>query len=139
MQNKYRIAEHARHLIETADHCCQGLVEADGAITEQLSRFVRLAQDIEEADPDRGSDVVQRLEQIVSTVQDLAFDLRTYAESLDLDTEELQRLEERLDALHRLKRKFGPSLEDVLETADTIRRQLDSAENRPSKVSVSAS
>ena len=52
-------------------------------------------------------------EAVKSQLEDLAFFLRSYAADIDASPARLQDIEDRLAALERLKKKHGPSLDDV--------------------------
>jgi DNA repair protein RecN (Recombination protein N) len=73
---------------------------------------------------------VEMHEQAVSTLQELQTELSHYSDKLDIDPGRLQELEERLNTIHSLKRKYGASLSDVIEFGDEARRKLQSLEQR---------
>ncbi len=60
---------------------------------------------------------------IKSQLEDLAFFLRSYAEGVDASPARLQQVEDRLALLERLKRKYGPTLQDVIDAGDTLARE----------------
>ena len=62
---------------------------------------------------------------IKSQLEDLAFFLRRYADGVDASPGRLQTVEDRLALLDRLKRKYGPSLHDVIARGDVMRRERD--------------
>src|SRR5690606_1108699 len=66
---------------------------------------------------------------VKSQLEDLAFFLRSYAAGIDASPARLQEVEDRLAALERLKKKHGPTLADVLDTAARLRRDLDDIEH----------
>lgn len=68
----------------------------------------------------------ESLEDARSTVDDVAFELRGYLEKLDADPSRLEAVEDRLAELDRLKRKYGPALQDVLEFASRAEDELTS-------------
>ncbi|MEI8079264.1 MAG: DNA repair protein RecN, partial [bacterium] len=127
-------AAHARRLAEIATQVRGGLNEADGAICEQLGAYQRLLDEMAELDATGGAEFASRLEEAFRLLQDLAGDLERYADKLELDDTGLARLEERLGILHKLKRKYGPTLEDVLTTAARLREKLDTAERREERL-----
>jgi DNA repair protein RecN (Recombination protein N) len=61
-------------------------------------------------------------------LQELAVELRGYAEGIEGEPGRLEQVEERLDALDRLKRKHGGSIESVLAHADHCRSEIESIE-----------
>ena len=61
-------------------------------------------------------------------LQDLAVELRGYAEGIEAEPGRLEQVEERLDALDRLKRKHGGSIESVIAHADHCRVEIETIE-----------
>jgi DNA repair protein RecN (Recombination protein N) len=61
-------------------------------------------------------------------LQELAVELRGYAEGIEAEPGRLEQVEERLDALERLKRKHGGSIESVLAHADHCRAEIETIE-----------
>mgnify|MGYP000850620286 FL=1 len=121
---RYRVAANSKRLLEITAACQQGLCENDGAITDQLADFLRQLRELAEVDPRAGTPLLEQLETVITSIHELGNDIADYADRLDLDEEALQRLEERLDLLQRLKRKYGPTLDDVLAAADRMRQRL---------------
>src|SRR5919106_6996762 len=62
---------------------------------------------------------------IKSQLEDLAFFLRSYADGVDASPARLQQVEDRLALLERLKRKYGPSLQEVIDTGQALARERD--------------
>ena len=60
---------------------------------------------------------------IKSQLDDLALFLRRYADGVDASPARLQQVEDRLALLERLKRKYGPTLQDVIDTGDRLARE----------------
>ena len=58
---------------------------------------------------------------IKSQLEDLAFFLRSYADGIDASPGRLQQVEDRLALLERLKRKYGPLLQDVIDKGEAAR------------------
>jgi DNA repair protein RecN (Recombination protein N) len=62
---------------------------------------------------------------IKSQLEDLAHFLRSYADGIDDSPVRLQQVEDRLASLDRLKRKYGPTLDDVIEKGRALARERD--------------
>ena len=76
-----------------------------------------------------------RLDELAATarglrveLQELAGELRSYAEGIEAEPGRLEQLEERLDVLDRLKRKHGGSIESVLAHAEHCRTEIETIE-----------
>ncbi len=129
IEKQYQRASRARELIVLAQQCCEGLTETEGAITEQLSRFVHLLEELASIDIDDGPIFLERLEQVTCNLQELTFDLSRYAENQDLDSEELQRLESRINLIQKLKRRHGPEISDIINAGEALRKKLDAMQD----------
>ena len=68
----------------------------------------------------------ERLEDARAIVDDVAFEVRSYLDSLEANPDRQEQVEERLALLERLKRKYGPSLESVLDFAERTEAELES-------------
>ncbi len=105
----------------------QGEGELPGAIdlvSEAAGRLARLAR----IDPDMqsGADEAQA---ITEQLTDLAGRLQDYADALEFNPARLQEVEERLDLIHNLKRKYGDTIEQVLAFAADAQEELERLSN----------
>lgn len=126
---RYQAAANARRLLEIAGQARSILAEAEDAVPERLAVAVRLLDEARDLDPDGAAPLCSRIEQVVTDVRELALEMGRYADRLDIDPVELARMEERLELLHRLKRKYGGSLDAVLEHAETVQTELAETED----------
>lgn len=69
-----------------------------------------------------------KLNDLMYTAQDIADELRDKKDDLTYSADELEQIEERLDTLHKLKRKYGGSVEDVIAFCEKAKQQLDEVE-----------
>ena len=69
-----------------------------------------------------------KLNDLMYTAQDIADELRDKKDDLTYSADELEQIEERLDTLHKLKRKYGASVEDVLAYLADSEQRLDEIE-----------
>jgi DNA repair protein RecN (Recombination protein N) len=70
-----------------------------------------------------------RLRDALFALEEVAAELRDYAERTELDPARLEEVDERLDLLRRLKRKYGPTLHEVLLHAEQVQRDLAEIES----------
>ncbi|SIS54168.1 DNA repair protein RecN [Salimicrobium salexigens] len=68
-------------------------------------------------------------------VEELTFRLSTEMEALEFDPERLNEIEERLDEINRLKRKYGQSVEEMLEHKSKVEEEIDEINNKDSFLS----
>ncbi|CAH2212895.1 DNA repair protein RecN [Tepidibacter aestuarii] len=74
------------------------------------------------------------LEEIMYTLQDISKDIRDYKDNIDFDIKSLDDIEIRIDTINNLKRKYGNSIEEILEYKDKIIQRLEDIENRDEKL-----
>ena len=65
---------------------------------------------------------------VIESLKDISSTLRDYSSSLENDTERINEIQERLFLLEKLKRKYGGTIEKVIETGENLRKELDSIE-----------
>jgi DNA repair protein RecN (Recombination protein N) len=132
LEDRWRRASNASRLVETAAAASAALNGDDG-ILERLTEVQRLVRDLEKLDPSV-KERTASLETACLELQDLEGNLADYAEELDIDPAEAAALEERVNVIETLKRKYGPSLTDVLARRDAAAARLDTIENRGEKL-----
>ncbi len=126
---RYQVAGNARRLLEVAAQITGRLAEADEALLPGLGEITRLFRDLERLDP-ATAELARRHESAVAELEDLAASLQQYAGRLELDPEQLATLEERVNAIETLKRKYGPSVEAVVAFGDEAAARLHKIETR---------
>ncbi|MGV8145044.1 MAG: DNA repair protein RecN [Alkaliphilus sp.] len=73
-------------------------------------------------------------EEIQYRLQDLTWEIREYKEQVEFDPNSLNEIEERLDVISKLKRKYGISVKEILEYRDKIAEELESLINSEAKI-----
>ncbi len=104
------------------------LYEGDSAALPSLGIVWRKVGDLAALDARFGPHLDSRAA-VKSQLEDLAFFLRSYASAIDSSPARLQEVEDRLAQLERLKRKHGPTLADVVQKTDALRRELHDIEH----------
>ena len=87
--------------------------ETGSAATDLLGQAARDLAELARIDPQMQS-LAQQVEDALSSVSDLAYELRGYLEGIEFNPSRLDQIEERLDLFNRLKRKYGGSLASAL-------------------------
>jgi DNA repair protein RecN (Recombination protein N) len=104
------------------------LYENDAAVLASLGGVWRRVGELAALDPAFGPYLEAR-DGIKSQLEDLALFLRRYADSIEASPARLLEVEDRLALLERLKRKYGPRLDDVLARRDRLRQELAELES----------
>ena len=120
-----------RHVLASAERverlCSESyaaLYESDDAVLAHLGGIWRRVAELAALDR-QFLPYLEARDGIKSQLEDLALFLRRYTDGIDASPARLQKVEERLALLERLKRKYGPALSDVIARRDQLRRELE--------------
>lgn len=133
LEEKHALAAHSRTLIELALGAADGLSECEDSIQDRLGAIRRMLSDMEKCDPAGAERFLRSLDDISSSVSELSGTLSDYASEVEIDEGAFQAMEERLRILQTMKRRYGPSLEDVLTHLDRLRERIDAYDNAEQK------
>jgi len=92
--------------------------------TDQVGRALQLVTELARLDESKRP-LVERLTETSILLADVVEELLDYSHALDADPQALERLESRLDAIYRLKKKYGGSVEDILAHLEKITAQVE--------------
>jgi len=122
LQNAEKISDG----INTAVECLYGGDDSDGAASllqqaeRELARLTRFT--------DAFTSIHEKVADLMYQVQDAAEEVRDARDELSYSADELESIESRLDIIHRLRRKYGASCEDILEYLENAKQELDEIE-----------
>jgi DNA repair protein RecN (Recombination protein N) len=128
LEAERRRLKHAEELYAAAYEAIERLHGEDRAITAQLAEIHHRLEKSAEIDPALQPPVSQ-LADITYGLEDLVGELQNYLKTIHIDPGRLEGVEERLDTLVKLKRKYGGTIETVLETLASIQADLVDVEN----------
>jgi len=122
-RERLRHAEALREAVGGAHATVAGADEDGGGAAAEMARAESSLQGVAGVDP-KVDALAERLGALAIELGEAAADLRSYAEGLEADPARLAALEERLDAIDRLERKHGGSVESVLAHAERCRAEI---------------
>jgi DNA repair protein RecN (Recombination protein N) len=99
------------------------LYDSEDAVLGSLTGVWRRVDELAALDP-RAHPYMESRDAIKSQLEDLAYFLRSYSEAIDASPARLNEVEDRLVLIERLKRKYGPTLADVLAHHDRCEEDL---------------
>ena len=104
------------------------LYDGDGAVLETLQRVWKRVEELAALDPTFAVHLDAK-DTVTTSLEEMAFALRSYASGLDVAPGRLQDVENRLAKLEGLKRRFGPSLGDVHTRWTRLREEATQLES----------
>jgi DNA repair protein RecN (Recombination protein N) len=133
LEREHRLASNAVRLREVTQAALRRLADDEGSVTDQMAALGRTVQELLRLDPGAGG-LSALHQQAASALRELQGELSHYADKLELDPGRLQELEERLDLVHTLKRKYGATLANVIVFGEQARQKLHSLEQRDAEL-----
>ena len=129
LESRRKVLQNAEKLsdgIHAAVECLYGGDDSDGAASllaqaqRELSRLSRFT--------DAFAGLQEKVTDLMYQVQDAADEAIAARDDLSYSADELDKIEERLDVIHRLRRKYGATCQDILDYLERARQELDEIE-----------
>lgn len=133
VEQEHHRASNAAKLLQLSQAALDLLSEDESSLLTQAGIVGRTLQELQRVDAST-SPLVTSHEQVVSVLRDLQAELRHYADKVEVDPARLQQLEERLNLIHSLKRKYGSSVTEINAFAEEARRKLQTLEQRDTEL-----
>jgi len=124
-----RVLANAEKIYAAAQAAYEALYESDTSASALIRAGYKQAQEVAKYD-EKFRESLAQLESARIAVEDIGVTLRDYAESVSVSPERLAEVDDRLAALDRLKRKYGPSLSEVMAYGEEVSRKLHEMENK---------
>ena len=120
---------YAEKLMEEVREAYGTLYEKDNSVLSSLGQSLRKLE--------RGADLEERLKAIVKAlasakaeIEESAMELRELQRGIVMDPRRLEEVEERLQLIHKLKRKYGAPIEEILQLKDRLAEMMDNLDQR---------
>lgn len=110
----------------------EGMPEAPAA-TEILGQAVGLLGNVARLDPQQVG-LGDQMQSIQESLVDLSATLRDYLEKIEFNPKRLDQVEDRLNLIHNLSRKYGATIQEILDFAQKSRQELDSLEHASERI-----
>jgi DNA repair protein RecN (Recombination protein N) len=124
-----RVLANAEKIHSAAMNAFDLLYEGDASTSASLRTAQKHIEELARYEP-KFQEIAATLETARISVEDVGASLRDYAGGIEASPEHLAEVEDRLAALDRLKRKYGPTLDDVLKHGAEVSRKLSEMENK---------
>ncbi|MGA2375836.1 MAG: DNA repair protein RecN [Candidatus Sulfotelmatobacter sp.] len=129
LETEKRVLANAEKIYNAAMQAFDLLYEGDGSTSASMRAAQKQIEDLARYEP-RFQEALAALETARISVEDVGATVRDYAGGIHASPEHLAEVEDRLAALDRLKRKYGPALEDVIAFGADVARKLSEIENK---------
>ena len=121
LANAESLAKHAQQALIVLEEGSPEVGGVNDLLGEALDALRNLARIDTSTEP-----LYERLSSSVTALQDLALEVRNYAENIEFNPHLLDQVEERIDLINNLKRKYGETIDAILAYAQKARAELES-------------
>ena len=128
LEQECRRLRNAQTLIQTVNQCLESLYSAQDSVVDRLGAMQHQLETVAAIDGDLQAPT-ERVAELTYQVEDVVEGLRRYLRQVESDGHRLEEVEARLDTLNRLKRKYGKTLDDVINQYASIQAALAGIEN----------
>jgi DNA repair protein RecN (Recombination protein N) len=129
LEAEKRVLANAEKIYNAAMNAFDLLYEGNGSTTTSLRGAQKQVEELARYEP-KFQDALAALEQARISVEDVGATLRDYAGGIQASPEHLAQVEDRLALLDRLKRKYGATVDEVIEFGADVSRKLAEVENK---------
>ncbi len=129
LETEKRVLANAEKIYNAAMQAFDLLYEGDGSTSASMRAAQKQIEELARYEP-RFQEALAALETARISVEDVGATVRDYAGGIHASPEHLAEVEDRLAVLDRLKRKYGPALEDVIAFGADVARKLSEIENK---------
>jgi DNA repair protein RecN (Recombination protein N) len=122
-----KILSNLSRLNELTETAYSMLYGSEGSCMEGLSKIITKVREMASIDQSV-SDTLNMLESALPLIEDAAISLREYKDKYDIEPERLAEIEERLELIKKLERKYGEGIETILKYRDEAEEELKELE-----------
>ena len=133
VETEFHRASNAAKLLQLSQAALDVLSESDNSLLTQSGAVGRVLAELQRVDAG-AANLVELHAQASETLRELQNSVSHYADKVDVDPARLAELEERLNLLQTLKRKYGSSLAEVIAFGDEVTTKLQSLESRDAEL-----
>ena len=124
LANAESLANHANEALAAIDETDMDTPSA----TDRMGVVVEALEDLSKLDESQ-AELSQRAQEVFANVSDLALELRNYLDVIEFNPARLEEVEERLNLISQLKRKYGESIEEIIAFGEQAQTDLDAITN----------
>ena len=129
VEEEFNRASNAARLLQLSQAALDALSENENSLLSQSGVLGRLLSELQRVDAGAG-ELLEYHGQATETLRELQTALSRYGDKVEVDPARLAELEERLDLIHSLKRKYGASVVEILAFGEESAEKLRALESR---------
>jgi DNA repair protein RecN (Recombination protein N) len=128
-----KILSNAHRLAELVNQSYTSLYLSDSSCIAEVSKILNNLREISSIDH-HACDALKAVEDALPLLEEVSYFLRDYKESLDFNPDRLEQIQDRLDLIKGLKRKYGSDIQEVLDFMERARYELENLQHSEEKL-----
>lgn len=133
LEKELTILENSEKMLTITSELYSILYENDGAIHDQMVGALSKLNELARIDSDF-NEKAEEFNSAIALINDVAEHLRSYRDKIDLDPSRVETVRERLGAITLLKKKYGGSIETILEKKKILQEEIELSESYSDKL-----
>lgn len=133
LRKEHHEAANAQHILELAHEICQGLTEEEESIFQRLALLRSVLGKLIHILPEAVA-WDDEAEGITIRIQELSDQIARRIDHIEIDPEKIRELEDRLSLLQKLERKYGRTVEEILQFFHEMEKELELLESREERL-----
>lgn len=133
LENELNILENSERLLEITTEIFSQLYESDNSIYDQLGEVKEKLGELRDIDASF-KEKIEEAETALTNINDIADYIRSYRDQIDLESDRLNEVRDRINSFNVLKKKYGGSIENVMKHRKKIGEEYETAENFSGKL-----
>jgi DNA repair protein RecN (Recombination protein N) len=132
LESERKVLINAEKIVEAATSIYQDLYDKDSSASELLAASERKLGDLINLDTSL-NEIIDKVKEVQYHLEDIVFFIRKYINNIQISPERLCQIDDRLDEIYRIKKKYGKQISDLrifIEDLQSQLAQLDSREDQ---------
>ncbi len=129
------VLSHVSKLSEYAEKAYSLLYESEGSCVESLSKVITLVRDMHSIDSGI-AETVKLLDSAMPLIEDASIALRGLRDRYDLDPGRLEAVEDRIELIRKLERKYGEGTESIIRYRENAEEEMKGLESTDEKLAL---
>ncbi len=134
LESDYFKIKNATKILSFVDDVESSLFSDDDSILVRVHKILQRSAEFSNVDANFKK-LFEPLANTKAVLEDLVYELRSYSKELNIDTQSIEQIEEQMNRLRQLQKKYGNSVEEILEAHTEITDELNIIENSDQMIS----
>ena len=133
LQSELKILENSEKLLELTNRIYEGLYESENSVQDSISKIKDDLTELAKIDSSF-NESNSECETALTLINDISDSIRKYKAKIDIEPEQIEAARERLGAINLLKKKYGGSIEALIELRKKVGGEFQAAEGYSTQI-----